>query len=142
MDTKPLTDFVLVECSLKKLKSFVEELETEYKILITKQPTLSLTMLRAEDSLENQEFYLGEALTTEVEVGIENTTGIGICLGDEPQRAYCIAVMDALIQLKDDNLSKIESFLNVELEYIDLKRRIEFNQILRTRVDFKLMEQA
>ena len=48
--------------------------------------------------MEHQPFYLGEALTTECEVIVNDTIGYGICLGDEPVRSYCIAVIDALLQ--------------------------------------------
>ena len=65
---------------------------------IVKEPSVCLTMIRTEDSLEKQEFYLGEALTTECEVAVEGAPGYGVCLGEEPVRGYCLAVVDALLQ--------------------------------------------
>jgi hypothetical protein len=47
-------------------------------------------MIPAEDSLEAQKFYLGEALTTECEVAVDGHAGFGLCLGEEPVRCYCI----------------------------------------------------
>lgn len=135
-------DYILVEGDLTRIKNFVLTLEEKYTIAITKPPSVCLTMIRAHDSVEYQEFYLGEALTTEIEVIIDNIAGSGICLGDEPERAYCIAVIDALIQLNDDHYPLIRSFLMEEEKKIKEKELEEQSKILKTKVDFKLMEEA
>lgn len=136
------TDYILIEGDLHRIKDFVTQLEAKYTIEITKSPNICLTMIKAEDSLEHQPFYLGEALTTEAEVVINGVTGTGICLGDEPQRSYCLAVFDALIQLSDEHITEINDFLSAEYERILQEEKEEQHQILRTKVDFKLMEQA
>jgi alpha-D-ribose 1-methylphosphonate 5-triphosphate synthase subunit PhnG len=134
-------DFTIIECALEDLKSFVEILEKRYDIQMVKKPSLSLTMIRAEDSVEFQEFYLGEALSTDCEVAISNITGYGICLGDEPQRAYCMAVIDSLLQFDPENMD-VKNFLNDQSCKIEMERNVENSHISRTRVDFKMMEQA
>jgi len=134
-------DFILIESSLEDVKSFVENLETKYEIQTVKKPSLSLTMIRAEDSVESQEFYLGETLTTDCEVAISNSTGYGICLGDEPQLAYCIAVIDSVLQNDPEN-EEVKKFMEVQSKKIEMERNIETSHIGRTRVDFKMMEQA
>jgi len=134
-------DYIIIESKLEVVTSFVESLEKKFDIQIIKKPALSLTMIRAEDSVEYQEFYLGETITTECEVAVSNTTGFGICLGDEPQRAYCLAVIDSLLQLNPEN-EEINNFLEAQAREIELERDIETSHIARTRVDFKMMEQA
>lgn len=134
-------DFTIIESDLEELKSFVSDLEKMFVIQTVKKPSLSLTMIRAEDTVEFQEFYLGEALTTECEVAISGTTGYGICLGDEPQRAYCMAVIDSILQNDPEN-TEIKVFLEKQSHQIELERNIETSHIGRTRVDFKMMEQA
>ncbi|MEM6830080.1 MAG: phosphonate C-P lyase system protein PhnG [Bacteroidota bacterium] len=136
------TDYVIIEGDLTRIKDFVTKMEAKYEVKVTKPPHICLTMIKAEDSLEHQPFYLGEALTTETEVVVNGLTGTGICIGDEPQRSYCLAVVDALVQLKDDHLPEVESFLSDEYEAILKKEKEEQHQVLRTQVDFKLMEQA
>lgn len=134
-------DYIVCECDLAPLEKLVSELEKNYIIQIAKTPGICLTMIKAEDSTEFQPFYLGEALTTECEVIINDRIGYGICLGDEPVRCYCIAVIDALLQLNDSATSVIEKFLQQEYLAIQQRNKVEYNQILRTKVDFKLMEQ-
>ena len=84
-------DFILCECELEPLENFVASLEEKFEVKIAKIPSVCMTMIQAEDSVEFQEFYLGEALTTECEVMVHGQRGYGICLGDEPVRSYCIA---------------------------------------------------
>ncbi len=132
-------DYVLCEADLVRLRAAVEELEPQYAIEIMRSPSPCLTMLRAEDSLEGQEFYLGEALTPECEVRVNGLAGYGLCLGDEPQRCYCIAVLDAL---RTTSVPAIDAFVARERQAILEREDREFALIQRTHVDFKLMEEV
>jgi phosphonate C-P lyase system protein PhnG len=133
-------DYVLCECDLDALKDLVLDLEQRHIVTIVKEPSICLTMIRAEDSLDKQEFFLGEALTTECEVSVDGSVGSGICLGEEPVRGYCIAVVDAL--LRGDRVPpEVETFLENHRQLIAERQVEEFNLVMRTQVDFKLMEQ-
>ncbi len=133
-------DQILSHCPLDDLRAHVEGLEPALDIRILRQPTLCLTMVRAEDSLEKQEFNLGEALTTECEVEVNGVAGYGISLGEDPVRAYCVAVLDALRE--QDRLSgDTMRFLEREREIHRAEDRRTAARAERTRVDFKLLEQ-
>lgn len=134
-------DFILCECELEPLRDFVASIEGNFEVTIAKAPSTCMTMIQAEDSVEFQDFYLGEALTTECEVIVNGQRGYGICLGDEPVRGYCIALIDALTQLPGADLQAVKAFLNEQYLLIKKAEQLEYNQIMRTRVDFKLMEQ-
>ncbi len=135
-----LFDRTLVEAPLAPLQALVEGLERQHSVVIVRAPEICLTMLRAEDSLDRQEFLLGEALTTACDVSINGIPGYGLCLGEEPVRAYCIAILDSL---REQN--RIDSATQIALDSfareVDLAQRAEFAHILRTQVDFKLLEQ-
>jgi phosphonate C-P lyase system protein PhnG len=134
-------DYTLCECELEPLEKFVASLENKFEVKVARQPSISMAMIKAEDSVEFQPFYLGEALITECEVLINGQRGIGLCLGDEPQRCYCIAFIDGLTQLKDVDLKPVEEFVLEQYQLIEKSKQLEYNQVLRTKVDFKLMEQ-
>jgi phosphonate C-P lyase system protein PhnG len=134
-------DYILCECELPALEAFVESLEPQFEVKIASMPAVCLTMIKAEDSVESQPFYLGEALTSESEVIVGGRTGIGLCLGDEPVRSYCLAFIDAIVQLPGPHLALVESFLEDQAAIIAQREQMEHNLIMRTRVDFKLMEQ-
>jgi phosphonate C-P lyase system protein PhnG len=134
-------DTVLCECDPAALQSLVERLEQEHEVQIIKAPAICLTMVRAEDSLEKQEFYLGEALTSECDVLVDGAAGHGLCLGEEPVRVYCLAVCDALLHGGLPVSSALSSFLEEQRAIVARRELEEFNHILRSQVDFKLMEQ-
>ena len=136
------SDYTLCECDLDPLKHLVTELEQSCVVEIRKAPSVCLTMVPAEDSLEKQKFYLGEALTTECEVLVDGRPGFGLCLGEEPVRAYCIAVIDALLHGYGPVRSEIDAFLLEQGRLVARRDQDEFDLILQTQVDFKLMEEA
>ena len=117
------------------------DLETRYQVTVSRPPSVCLTMIPAEDSLEKQKFFLGEALTTECEVLVNREPGYGICLGDEPVRTYCMAVIDGFVQGSSPIPDKIEQFLHQHRVLLERQQQQEFDLILQTRVDFKLMEE-
>lgn len=139
IETNHDADRILCECPLDLLQAQVQTLERQYAIEITRQPSACMTMLRAEDSLERQEFFLGEALTTECDVEVNGLPGFGVCLGDEPVRSYCLAVCDALLQNNLDDAA-LQGFLDAQGVALVAREAGELNLALRTKVDFKLME--
>jgi alpha-D-ribose 1-methylphosphonate 5-triphosphate synthase subunit PhnG len=134
-------DYILCECSLDVIEGFVRELEPHLTVQIIRQPAVCMTMVRAEDSVESQPFYLGEVLVTDCEVQVDGQAGYGLCMGDEPVRSYCMAVIDALLSSDDSRVSQVRAFLEVQAAIIADRQRLEYNLIQRTKVDFKLMEQ-
>ena len=134
-------DFILCECDLDALKGLVDHLEEKYSPTLIKAPAPCLTMLRAEDSIEGQEFYLGEAMTTECEVSVGQEIGYGVCVGEEPERAYCLAVVDAVIALERGTPDCIDQFLQDHGAQLKQAERVEFAQVMRTQVDFKLFDE-
>jgi alpha-D-ribose 1-methylphosphonate 5-triphosphate synthase subunit PhnG len=134
-------DYVLVECALEPLEKLVFNLEPKFEIKLAKAPSICMTMIEAEDSVEHQPFFLGEAITTECQILVNKQIGYGICLGDEPLRSYCIAFIDAVLQLNGEETHEIEAFIEEHSKLISASRKMEYNQILKTKVDFKIMEQ-
>jgi alpha-D-ribose 1-methylphosphonate 5-triphosphate synthase subunit PhnG len=134
-------DYILCECTLDALEGFVRELESHHTVQIIRQPAVCMTMVRAEDSVEAQPFYLGEVLITDCEVQVDGQAGYGLCMGDEPVRCYCMAVIDALLLSDDPRANEVRAFLEGQAVLIADRQRLEYNLIQRTKVEFKLMEQ-
>lgn len=133
-------DRTLVECDLDALRTLVAAVEARHDVRITREPVAVLAMIRAADSLEGQPFYLGEAVTTECEVTVSGRVGYGVCLGDAPQRGYCLAVVDALLH-SETPPTQIADFVAAQAAVLDERRRAEIALLTRSRVDFKLMDQ-
>lgn len=140
--TPPLDDDeVLCECALEPLQEFVAGLERAHQVDLRREPAVCMVMVRAQDSLEAQEFCLGEALATECEVAVDGHAGFGLCLGDEPVRAYCLAVLDALLNGASPQDATLARFLDEQRRAVETRDQEEFELVLRTQVDFKLMEE-
>jgi phosphonate C-P lyase system protein PhnG len=134
-------DQIICECELEPLQTLVSEIELRHKVMILQHPSICLTMIPAEDSLEKQKFYLGEALTTECEVLVDQLPGYGLCLGDEPVRTYCVAVIDALLHNGQTIPLDLDTFFREQRSMLERRQQDEFDLILQTQVDFKLMEE-
>jgi alpha-D-ribose 1-methylphosphonate 5-triphosphate synthase subunit PhnG len=135
-------DQVLCECAQDRLINFVSQLESNLTVEIVLAPKLCMTMVQAEDSIDFQPFYLGEVLITECQVNVNGELGYGYCMGDAPQRAYSIAIIDALLHIPEHRLqTEIHLFIEKEKVILTKSRLEEYNQILKTKVDFKIMEQ-
>lgn len=66
----------------------------------------------------------------------------GFALGDEAVRAYCIAVVDALLHTDIERPHEVDAFLREQRTTVVRRDQDEFDLILQTQVDFKLMEEA
>ena len=135
-------DEVLTECPNDNLVQFITDIESGLDIQMVIAPKLCMTMVQAEDSIDFQPFYLGEVLITECQVTVNGELGYGYCMGDAPQRAYSIAIIDALLHIPEHRLqTEIHLFIEKEKAILTKSRLEEYNQILKTKVDFKIMEQ-
>jgi alpha-D-ribose 1-methylphosphonate 5-triphosphate synthase subunit PhnG len=107
-------DYIVCECDLEPLQKLVLKLEQSHRVEIRKSPS----------------------------VVVDGHVGFGLCLGDEPVRAYCIAVVDALSHLGLQRPLEMDAFLREQGEAVARRDQDEFDLILQTQVDFKLMEEA
>jgi len=136
------TDQVLCECPKEHLVQWMASIESSITIEMVIEPKLCMTMVQAEDSIDFQPFYLGEVLMTECQLHVDGKIGYGYCMGDEPQRAYCIAIADAILNdLNHLHHHQLLSFLESEKNVLLKNKMEEHHQIMKTKVDFKIMEQ-
>ena len=135
-------DAVLCECENEALVQLVSNLESKLLVEIVIAPKLGMTMVQAEDSIDFQPFYLGEVLITECQVSVNGQLGYGYCMGDAPQRAYSIAIIDAIMHTEcHPKQSDVHVFIEIEKAKLLKQQLEEYNQVLKTKVDFKIMEQ-
>ena len=122
---KMCNDEVLTECPNDNLVQFLINIETGLDIQMVIAPKLCMTMVQAEDSVDFQPFYLGEVLITECQVTVNGELGYGYCMGDAPQRAYSIAIIDALLHTPEHPLqTEIHLFIEKEKAVLT-KSRLE-----------------
>ena len=134
-------DYIFCECDESAFHQLIQAFEKQLDIELIKKPEISMTVIHARDTVEGQEFILGEALTTQTEVLIQHKIGYGVCLGDAPQRAYGLAILDALRQIGGPLWQQALSFAQKEAIKIQQQTFEDQQRIMTTKVDFKLMEE-
>ncbi|MCA1011963.1 phosphonate C-P lyase system protein PhnG [Halobacillus halophilus] len=139
MKKKRLTR-ILVEGRDELAESMAEEIEKNHAIYLDKQPQKSLVMLKNKDSVSNQPFYAGEVLVTECGVSIDDKKGIGVIMGERPEKAYHLAVIDAALNVRLKETESWGARLLEEEEAIHKRHQGEAVRAARTKVNFDTME--
>lgn len=131
---------ILVEGDFAVFRRLAEKITEDSKVKVTRGPETTLVMMPVMDTVEMAPFYLGEVLITECAVEVDGTSGFGFVIGDEPERALCLAIIEAALNSGHSFVSEIERALSEQEKAILAKRRREYNIITRTKVDFETRE--
>lgn len=133
---------VLVEGDRDLLGSIAREVERTHDVEVVREPVEELVMLKMRESARRSQFYLGEALMTSCVVRIGEAYGYGMVLGEDRDKAFDLAIVDAAYTLSDpaDDLSVHDERIAEEQERIAAQKRLRNEALLRTQVDFSTME--
>lgn len=133
---------VLVEGDRDLLGSIAREVEQAHEVEVVREPVEELVMLKMRESARRSQFYLGEALMTSCVVRIGEAYGYGMVLGEDRDKAFDLAVVDAAYTLSDpaDDLRAHDERIAEEQERIAAQKRLRNEALLRTQVDFSTME--
>jgi alpha-D-ribose 1-methylphosphonate 5-triphosphate synthase subunit PhnG len=122
-------------------KQWIEELGT---VEIIHPASMGLVMMKAEESVAKEVFHVGEILTTDATVTIDGVFGYGIVMGNDPDKAYTLALLDALFHSAEDKWTTIKGKIDLDLTRQTQQQRQQSMQdyqlIKRTMVDFEVMD--
>lgn len=126
--------YILAHTRVEKLEGIVEELSKKYEISKVKEPEMGLVMVKVKDGVYQEKFYIGEVLITECSVHLNGSLGMGIIQGDEPRKAYAMAVIDAVFNNEEIDKTELMNILKVweeEIEdsYIEEKAMVEGSKV-------------
>lgn len=131
---------ILVEGNPMLINKMTAEVVRDYEITLEKKPALGLVMVKARDSVSLQPFYVGEMLVTECTVSLNGIFGIGVIKGEEWERSYQLAVIDAAFNAKLPLIDSWFPLLLEEEESINERYRKESAMVAQTQVQFDTME--
>lgn len=134
---------VLVEGDAELLERMAREAQRECKVEVVRKPDQELVMLKVREDAQRSLFYLGEALMTSCTVRLGDAFGYGMVLGEDEQKAYLLAVVDAAYACADASLPLDEWDALLEEEHARLadERLLRNAALLRTQVDFSTMDE-
>lgn len=131
---------ILVEGDHKLLPGFAGQIRKNYVVHTERGAKKSLAMTKARDSVSFQPFYIGEVLMTECTVSIHDIFGFGAIMGEDYDRAYELAIVDAAFRAGLPETKDWIPLLEKEEKRIEIKHQEELALVLRTKVDFGDLE--
>ena len=132
---------ILVNAPLATLQGVCALIESDHRIEVTVPPRACVTMVSARDSAKGVPFYVGEVLLTECSVRLGDVDGFGAVVGEEAERAYCLAVCDAAYNA-DVLPDGWDAVLAIEQERAETLQHRESQLIGATRVNFDTKEEV
>ncbi|WP_080844160.1 phosphonate C-P lyase system protein PhnG [Cytobacillus gottheilii] len=131
---------ILINGSHELVKEFAEEVFGNFDVKIIQKPENGLVMLKVRETSKKSLYYPGEVFVTECKVQVEESIGVGIVMGDHPELAYNLAVVDAAFGA---NVSITENWIPRLLEEekrINQQKAAMQSDILKTKVNFENMD--
>lgn len=131
---------ILIHCDLEFLKRLSDEANEALHITMIEEPSTCLTMIKMRENAQNSLFYLAEMLVSECRVQAGSSIGIGLIQGDEPEKAYYLACIDAAYNTNCLFCQQWNGLLMLEKEKQDEKQRLVKAAILKSKVSFDTMD--
>ncbi len=131
---------ILVHCSTAFLRQWAQYFEQKAQFQVIEEPKNALTMLRMRESAQHSLFYLGEVLVSETRVQCRDAIGIGLIQGNELEKSYALAVIDAACNAALDGVDQLEKALVQKKQEQDAAYARHVAGILKTRVNFETMD--
>ncbi|OPH50601.1 phosphonate C-P lyase system protein PhnG [Paenibacillus ferrarius] len=131
---------ILINGSPEVAISLSRDIMNRYNIVVIEEPNHGLVMVKVRETAQQSLFYLGEVLVTECKVQIEGAIGVGLIKGDDPEKAYALAVIDAAYAAGLKETKEWFSILQAESDLIATGRAAFQAKVLQTKVDFETMD--
>lgn len=131
---------ILVHCRGSFLRKWAKRLEEEAEMKMIEEPSMGLVMIQMRESGKQSLFYPGEILVSEAKVECKGIVGIGILNGNELQKAYDLAVIDAAYGARLAPIQDLEKDLMKEQKRQMEQKKMQMQKILETKVNFETMD--
>lgn len=131
---------ILINGSRDLAENFAKSIQNRYEVNVIQEPEDSLVMVKMRETSKKSLFYPGEVFVTESKVQIQDTIGIGIVSGDQPELAYQLAIIDAAFVARlPETIDWIGRLLQEE-QNLQKRQADATNSILKTKVNFETMD--
>lgn len=132
---------VLINLELEKLEELTAEISAKYEIELLKPASTSLVMMGSRDSVQLLPFYLGEVLISQCTVEVNENIGYGYIMGEELEKVYHLAAIDAVWQREAELTAKIKDKLLETKEKLAKQEKKDYAILSKTKVNFESMEE-
>lgn len=130
---------ILANANNKRVKELSEKITENQEVIVVKEPSKTLTMIKMREPVKNSLFYIGEVMVSEAIVEINGIKGMAVTMGDDFDKVLSMAIIDCGFNNGLPVMKKIESEL-VLIEAKQEKRKEKENAMhLKTMVNFNTM---
>lgn len=131
---------ILCKASCEEIKRICHPLTLKYGVVILKEPSKTLTMIKMREPVKSSLFYLGEVIVMETIIELGGVKGMAVAIGDDDEKVLCIAIIDAAFNKNVEELPIIveQMLILEEKQQIDIDK--ENALYLKTMVNFKSMD--
>jgi len=120
--------------------NLASEIERDHSIELLKEPTKTLVMIRARESVRGELFNLGELLAIECLVRVDGYPGVAVLAGSDAEKCKALALLDAAHSAGLAVMEKIMPCV-AKLEELRIRKlQQEAKLHAKTQVRFRIME--
>jgi alpha-D-ribose 1-methylphosphonate 5-triphosphate synthase subunit PhnG len=108
------------------------------KLEVIAPPTVGVVMARAADGVRGDVFNFGEVVVTEARVSLGGYEGWAMIVGNQPDRALALAIVDAALEAGHSASSTVERAIRELAEAAERSAAEELRRVAATRVRFEV----
>ena len=131
--------YILSQTPTTVVVALAEQILTSYPdtaVTLISGPKVAMVQLRMRESVNNSVFNAGEVLVTETRLELNGTFGFGMIIGNNPEHATALAVIDAALRMPNP----VHAPLNAALAQLDAelmqRQQRQFAASASTKVEF------
>ena len=132
---------ILSQADGAEITGLAAKIAGAHKVETLKKPEKNLVMLKVRESARSTLFYAAEALACECMVALDGVKGFASCLGDDMEKIYAMAVIDAAVNAGAPETVEILDMLWKWGADIKAARAREAALTMSTKVNFTVMEE-
>lgn len=130
---------IMANMSNKNLKELSGKITEAGDVIMIKEPSKTLTMIKMRETVKSSLFYIGEVMVSEAIVEMNGIKGMAVTMGDDFEKVLAMAIIDCGFNNGFSVMKKIEGDL-MAFEAKQNKRKEKENGMhLKTMVNFNTM---
>ena len=131
---------IIEKCPAERVKELARPIVEQHQVTVIRKPAKTLVMVRMRETVAKAEFYLGELLAAEAMVELEGAKGFSLLMGDDLDKAFSAAVLDALRRSQLPQWETVRLALEREEERQRQEERREICRHNASRVQFNTLD--
>ncbi|WP_310605029.1 phosphonate C-P lyase system protein PhnG [Anaerosporobacter sp.] len=139
MDKKRLSR-ILAKCEMEVLNVLVQPVMKKYTIKVLRNPSKTMVLIRMKETVAKADFYLGEMLACEAMVEVEGVKGFAVMAGDNREKVFHAAIIDAVLKGELPEAEEIVTVLEKEEKKQYKREQMEIRMHEETKVKFDTLD--